>query len=142
MAIFHISTPVAASAGKRVLLPAHVFQTNKKPMFTAATRVNGIYLYYPSREVDQISFTLPADLDVENLPQNETERLERFALYKSEWIQDPKQPKTITVLRDLANADYVFPVTDYPTLKDFYDKVKSGDEQQAILKVNANAAGK
>jgi transglutaminase-like putative cysteine protease len=142
MAVFHISTPVAASAGKRVLLPAHVFQINEKPMFTAATRVNGIYLYYPSREVDQVSITLPSDLEVETLPQPDTERLQRYALYKSEWIQDLKQPKTITVVRDLANADYAFPVTDYPTLKDFYDKVKSGDEQQAILKVNANAAGK
>lgn len=140
-AVFHVSTAVAANAGKRVLLPAHVFQTNEKPMFPNAQRTHGVYLYYPSREIDQLTITLPADLDVENLPQPEKDKLD-YAVYRSEWTPDPKQPKTFTVVRDLANANYIFPPTDYTVLKDFYDKVKSGDEQQAILKVNANVVGK
>jgi len=78
---------------------------------------------------------------LENLPQPEQVKLD-YAIYKSDWKPDPKQPKTFTVIRDLANANYIFASTDYKVLKDFYDKVKSGDEQQAILKVNANAVGK
>ena len=39
-------------------------------------------------------------------------------------------------------AAFIFPPTDYQELKSFYDKVKAGDEQQAILKVSANVAGK
>jgi hypothetical protein len=140
VAIFHISTPIAANAGKRVLLPAHIFQINEKPMFPSAQRVNGVYFYYPSREVDQIAITLPADLDIENLPQPEHVKLD-YALYKTQWVSDPKQPKTFTVVRDLANASYIFAPSDYPALKDFYDKVESGDQEQAILKVNATAAG-
>lgn len=141
VAIFHISTPIAANAGKRILLPAHIFQTNEKPMFPSAQRVNGVYLYYPSREVDQIAITLPADLDIENLPQPEHVKLD-YALYKTQWVTDPKQPKTFTVVRDLANASYIFAPSDYPALKDFYDKVQSGDEEQAVLKVDVTATGK
>jgi hypothetical protein len=137
-ATFHIQTAIANNAGKRVLLPLHIFQMNQKPMFPSAERVNGVYFYYPSREIDDISLTLPASLDVENLPQPETARLD-YALYKTEWSQ---QERTVTMKRDLAMATFVFPVTEYKDLKGFYDKIKAADEQQAVLKVGANAVGK
>lgn len=140
VAMFRISTTAAANAGKRVLLPALVFQLNEKPMFPNAQRTNGVYLYYPSREIDQVTIVLPANLDIENVPQNEHFKL-TYAVYTSEWTPNPKD-KTVTVVRDLANADYIFPLTEYTALKDFYDKVKSSDEQQAILRMSANAVGK
>ena len=39
-----------------------------------------------------------------------------------------------TAKRDLAMGGFVFPPTDYKQVKDFYDKVKGGDDQQAVLK--------
>lgn len=136
--LFHVQTTLAANAGKRALLPVNIFQVNEKPMFPSATRVNGIYLYYPSREVDEVSITVPASMDVENLPQNENVRLD-YALYKTEWSH---QGKTITCKRDIAMADFIFPPNEYKDVKGFYDKVKAGDDQQAVLKVDANAVGK
>jgi hypothetical protein len=137
-ATFHVQTTLAASAGKRVLLPLHVFQFNEKPKFPSPERSNGVYLYYPSRELDDVSVTLPAALEIETLPQNESARVD-YAVYKSNWQQ---QQRTVTATRDLAMAGFVFAPNEYKDLKGFYDKVKAGDEQQAILKVSANAAGK
>jgi hypothetical protein len=135
---FHVQTTLAASAGKRVLLPLHVFQFNEKPKFPSPERANGVYLYYPSREIDDVTVTLPAALEVETLPQNENARV-GYAIYQSDWKQ---QQRTITATRDLAMAGFVFAPKEYQELKGFYDKVKAGDEQQAILKVSANAVGK
>jgi hypothetical protein len=137
-ATFHVQTTLAASAGKRVLLPLHVFQFNEKPKFPSPERTNGVYLYYPSREVDDVTVTLPAALEVETLPQSENARVD-YAMYKSNWTQ---QQRTISATRDLAMAGFVFAPKEYKDLKGFYDKVKAGDEQQAVLKVSANVAGK
>lgn len=137
VAAFHIKAAIGNNAGKRMLAPLHVFQLNQGPMFPSAERVNGIYFYYPSREIDDITVTVPASLEVENLPQPENVKLD-YAMYKSEWS---RQQNNINVKRDLAMAAFVFPQTDYKQLKGFYDQVKAGDDQQAILKVSANAVG-
>jgi len=135
---FHVQTSMAANAGKRVLLPGLVFQVNDKPRFPSNERVNGVYLYYPSREIDEVSITIPQSMDIENLPQNENVRRD-YALYITEWS---RQARTVTVKRDVAMGGFVFPVTEYKELKGFYDKVKAGDDQQAVLKVSSNVVGK
>jgi len=43
--------------------------------------------------------------------------------------------------RDFINGGVLFPVTDYKTINDFYDKVKAGDDQQIVLKAAAHVAG-
>ena len=137
-ATFHISTAISANAGKHVLLPMHVFEMNERAMFPSAERVNGVYFYFPSREVDQVTLTVPASLEIENLPQNENVQLQ-YAMYKTQWSQ---QQRTITARRDLAMAGFIFPRNQFDELKAFYDKVKAGDEQQAVLKVSSNVDGK
>lgn len=134
---FHVQTTLAANAGKRLLLPALLFEVNEKPRFPSAERINGVYLYYPSRQIDDVSITVPQSVDIENLPQNENVRTD-YAIYMTTWT---KQQKTLSVKRDVAIGGFVFPVTEYKGLKGFYDKVKAGDEQQAMLKVGSNVAG-
>ena len=85
-ATFHIQTAIANNAGKRVMLPLHVFQLNEPARFPASQRVNGVYFYYPSREIDEVTLTLPAFLDIETLPQPEAVQLD-YAMYKSTWTQ-------------------------------------------------------
>lgn len=135
---FQVSTQAASNAGKRALLPALLCQLTEKPKFPASQRVNGIYLYFPSGEVDIMKITVPANYDVETLPPPEMAKTD-YAVYKTKWTLDAH---TVSVRRDLAMGGFAFPQTEYSQLKGFYDKVKTGDEQQAILKVNANAAGK
>jgi hypothetical protein len=133
---FKISSPFAVSAGKRWLIATHVFQLNQKPLFPATQRANPVYLYYPSREIDQIHITLPSNTEVESLPPASTVQLD-YAIYTT----GHKMENTNTILstRDIGNAGYLFPASAYKEVKDFYDKVKTGDDQQAILKASANA---
>ena len=132
---FRISAPVASNAGKRVLYPAHVFHFIQKPMFPHAQRVNGIYFFYPSRETDDIRFTIPPKLTVESLPQKESSQLP-YAIYNTDYVG---KGDTISILRDVAMNQIIFGQESYPELKGFYDKVKAGDEQQIILRSAANA---
>jgi hypothetical protein len=132
----HISTPMLINAGKRLLLPSQIFHSVEKPLFPHTDRVNGIYMYYPSREVDQVSIVLTPGLTVESVPQKQAVQLE-YAMYSTESVA---KAETIRLDRDVAMAGYIFPKDQYPEIKGFYDKVKTFDEQQVILRGSVNAA--
>ena len=133
---FNISSPLAVSAGRRWLIAAHVFQVNDKPVFSATKRANPIYFWYPTREIDEVHLTLPSGLEVESLPPSDAVKLE-YALFKSS--QKQESANSIVVRRDLVMAGVAFPVTVYPELKAFYDKVRAGDDQQVVVKASAHA---
>lgn len=136
---FKISSPLAIGAGKRWLVPVHIFQVNEKPVFSTSNRVNPIYFWNPTRQVDEVHIALPASVEIENLPANDDVKLE-YALYST--IQKQEAPSSIMVRRDLIMGGLAFPTAMYKDLKNFYDKVKTGDEQQMILKGAVHAQAK
>jgi transglutaminase-like putative cysteine protease len=133
---FQVSAAVASNAGKRILFPAQTFHFNEKPMFPHAERTNGIYLYYPSREIDQITFSVPPNLSVESLPKTDTVRLQ-YAMYTNQYTGTGN---TITTVRDIAMNGIIFGKESYGEVKGFYDKVKADDEQQIIFRSAGNVA--
>lgn len=136
---FKISAPMAMSAGKRLLVPVHIFQTNDKQIFSSSERVNPIYFWYLTREIDEVHITLPATLEVESLPANDTQKLD-YAYYATK--QKQETPNTIMASRDLIMGGMAFPVGEYKNLKGFFDKVKAGDDQQLIVRGAAHADAK
>lgn len=135
IAEFKISSPMLMSAGKRVLLPANIFEYDRPAMFTHNDRVHPVYFEYPSAIVDDVKITLPAGLQVESLPGNESVKLD-YALYKADRSQDKN---VITSTRNLLIGAFAIGPTEYTTIKGFYDKVKEYDDQQVLLKRVANA---
>jgi hypothetical protein len=133
---FKISSPLALGAGKRWLIPIHIFQVNDKPVFSTSTRVNPIYFWYLTRQIDEVHITLPASLEVESLPNNDSIKLD-YAIYAT--TQKQESANSIVARRDLVMGGLAFPTTMYKELRDFYDKVKVGDDQQVILKGAAHA---
>ena len=133
---YKISTPILVSGGKRVLLPTNIFEFNRPAMFTLADRQYPVYLDYPSREIDDIRIKLPDTLQVENLPAGQNENV-GYALYNVDRKQDKNE---LVITRDFAINTFVFQPSDYKNLKSFYDKMKEGDEQQAMLKQVAHVA--
>ncbi len=136
VAQFTIKAPVAVTAGKKWLFAPHVFQSNDKPMFSAAQRMNAIYLYYPWREIDDIKITLPSSFEVDSLPAKRSIETD-YAIYHA----DDKQDKNVVISsRDLAVGSIAFAAKEYSDVKGFYDKVKTGDDAQVIVKGAARAS--
>jgi hypothetical protein len=133
---FKISCPIAIGAGKRWIIPVHLFQVNEKPQFSASQRVNSIYFEYLSREIDEVHIKIPEELEVESLPANEEARLE-YALYRT--VQKKEPGNTVVGTRDLAMGGMLFPPDRYKEIKNFFDKVKAGDDQPVVAKAAAHA---
>lgn len=135
---FKITSPLAVSGGKRWLLSSHIFQVNQKAVFSSAQRNNPVYFIYPTREIDEVHITLPANAEIESLPANDTVKLD-YALYRSEHKRE--EANTVFAVRDLVMGGLAFPVDEYKDLKGFYDKVKAHDDEQVLIKGSQNVAG-
>ncbi len=138
IAEFKISSPIAVSAGKRWLVSPHIFQVNEKATFPAAQRTNPVYFDYPSQEIDEVHVVMPPNTEIESLPPNDSVKLD-YAIYQTQ--QKQESANTVFSRRDFINGGVIFPVAEYKTVKDFFDKVKAGDDQQIILKAAPHAAG-
>lgn len=134
---FKVSFPFAVLSGKRLLLQQHLFQVSSKNRFPSAQRVNPVYFYYPWQEADEVHITVPAGFDVESLAPDDEVKLQ-YAVYATH--QKQESPGRLFSRRDFVMAESVVLQNQYNELKSFFDKVKSGDDQPALLKVGPNVA--
>jgi|SRR5450432_170785 len=121
----------AVVAGKRVLLPSLLFQSQQKDAYNHVERKYPVYFPYPFSERDRVSIKLPSGYSMENIPPRQDLSLD-FARYQTAAAYDGKQ--FIAERAFGFNAVFV-QLARYPELKDFMSKVKAGDEQQAVLKM-------
>jgi transglutaminase superfamily protein len=136
VAEFKIASSLATGSGKRWIVPVHIFQINDKALFPQSERIDSVYFDYPWRQLDDVHITLPASMAMESLPPSDAVRQD-YAIYKVDQKQEGEHG--IAARRDLTVAGIAFPVTMYKDVKGFFDKVKAGDDQQAILKTGAHA---
>jgi hypothetical protein len=134
VAQLRISSTLGVRAGKRWMLPVHLFEVNRKPLFPGASREHPIYFEHPYREVDEVRVALPAALEVETLPTDGALKLD-FAMYTSRYQRE--SPNAVISVRDLGmNGVFVEP-GEYKDVKGFFDKVKAADDQPVMLKAAA-----
>ena len=137
VAQFQVEIPgYAAAAGKRLLLPPYLFQTKQKEAFKHADRKFPIYFAYAFSENDVIAVKIPAGYTVEGSPKDQEARLP-FAAYQE--VNTTTAGQLVAKRQLLFNGIYLEP-TQYPQVRDFFNKVQSGDEQQAVLRVGGTAS--
>ena len=129
-ATFSVEMPgYASAAGKRFLIPAYLFQAKQMDAFKHTDRKYPVYFPYAFGEVDRVDIKLPEGYSLENTPQAQTARL-GYAGYQNLAQFDGKQLVTQRILQ--VNGIF-FKLDLYPEVKDFFGKVRAGDEQQAVL---------
>jgi hypothetical protein len=137
IAQFHVSSPFAVAAGKRLMLQQQFFQVNEKPRFTSGDRKNAIYFHVPWQEADEVHITIPSGMEVESLAPDDTIKLQ-YALYKVQHKQEAADK--IFSRRDMIMGEGIFAPDEYKELKGFFDKVKADDDQPALVRFSQNVA--
>ncbi|HEY1938122.1 MAG TPA: DUF3857 domain-containing protein [Candidatus Angelobacter sp.] len=137
LAHFNVEMPGYASvAGKRLLVPAFLFQARQLDAFKHGDRKFPVYFPYAFGEVDRVTIALPDGYSLENAPAQQDAHLS-YAVYQNLAQFDGKRLVTQRVLE--VNGIF-FRIELYPEIKDFFGKVQAGDEQQIVLKEgNVNA---
>jgi phosphopantetheinyl transferase (holo-ACP synthase) len=136
---FNVEVPnYATLAGKRLLIPAFLFQSKENQAFAHGQRKYPIYFPYPFTDNDTVILQVPTGLTPESIPQKEDAQLP-FARYQN--VSNFDGTKLISQ-RQLAFNGIFFPVEKYSDLKTFFGKVQAGDEQQAVLHGGSTSAQK
>lgn len=135
-ATFSVEIPGYATAtGKRLLLPTNLFESQSKQPFVHDKRATPVYFQYPFRTLDRIVITVPPSLQIESLPKQH-KLFQDSAAYATSYELQGKQ---ILIKREFDQNGFAFPTDYYSTLKSFYEQVKTGDEDTAILRPDAIA---
>jgi hypothetical protein len=138
-ASFALEMPGYSSAtGKRLLLPAYLFQSREMDAFKHADRKFPVYFPYAFGEVDSVSIKIPDGYTLESVLQEQSAHLDS-ATYQNQVQFEGRQ---IVTKRILQMNGIFFRLDLYPQIKDFFGKVQAGDEQQAVLKGGSTNAQK
>ena len=134
VAVFNFKTEGWASpAGHHALIPVGLFGAPEKHLFEHADRIHPIYFEYPSEVQDDITIDMPLNWLVKSLPpeQNQNGKVVVYTLK----VEDQKGTEHISRLLklDLLRLDVKY----YGALRNFYQGVKSGDEQQIVVQPGA-----
>jgi hypothetical protein len=131
---YEIKGPIGSSTGKRLLVPANLFEFNAKPRFPHATREVTIDMHYPSTTADAVRFRLPAGIAVESFPKTEEEKLASKDASLAYFKTDSKTvANTITLYRNVVMGQTFLYATEYPDIKSFYGKLEAKDQESLVL---------
>jgi hypothetical protein len=122
----------ASAAGRRQLLPVGLFSESEKHMFEHADRTFPIYFYFPYLIQDDVTVQLPQGLQVSSLPppQDIPGEVVSYGL-----VADGKGG-TLHWNRHLSLDILMMETKYYPALRNFFQTVRAGDEQQVVLSSN------
>lgn len=137
IARFSLEIPgYASAAGKRLLLPPYLFQVKQKDAFKHSDRKYPVYFPYTFSEQDVISIKVPMGYTIEGSPQTQTTKLS-YAVYQN--VAQFSGGQLVTKRNLLFNGVFI-DLDHYSEVKDFFNKVQAGDEQQAVLRTGGTSS--
>jgi hypothetical protein len=130
VAEFNLKVPGwVSSAARRVLFPAALFGGQEKHVFEHGDRTHPIYFEFPFQRIDDITVELPAGWKMTSLPAPDKQGNQAIAYNLK--LEDDKGK--LHIMRTLSIGVLLMDAKYYSALRDFYQVVRTGDEQQIVL---------
>ena len=133
-----VSGALGTATARRVLFPAALFEAQGKALFVHEKRELPIDLHYSYATQDTVTIELPKTLEVESVPKDAKLSLAQGAVYT---VTYTVKDNVFSQKRIMVLTNPLFMPTEYGQLKDFYQKVNTQDQEQAILKLAAAGSG-
>jgi hypothetical protein len=127
-----------SAAGRRVLLPVGLFGAPEKHLFDHSDRVHPIYFEFPFARADDINIELPLGWQISTLPTPQTLDA-KAAIYT---VQAENNKGALHLSRTLDLDLMILDQKFYSTLRNFFQVVRTDDEQQVILQPGGTSASR
>ena len=118
------------------MFPVGLFAAGEKKLFEREERIHPIYFQYPSEQDDEISVTLPANWQVVALPKDA-----KFNNQVIAYSLKAGDDKSLLLIRRTLSIDVLYVLQEsYPTLRNFFQNVRTTDEEQILLQAASATA--
>jgi hypothetical protein len=125
-----------SGAGRRALMPVGLFSAPEKHLFDHADRVHDIYFEFPFQRVDDVNIDLPLGWQITALPAPQKQD-GHVIVYTS---QAENNKGTLHLTRSLNVDVLLLDVSYYPAFRNFFQTLRTADEQPVILQPAATSA--
>jgi len=125
-----------SGAGRRALLAVGLFGAPEKHLFDHADRVHPIYFSFPFQRADDVTIELPLGWQIATLPA--PQKLGGQALGYAVKAENDKG--TLRLNRSLNIDILLLDQKYYASFRNFFQIVRTGDEQQVILQPGGTTA--
>ena len=125
-----------SGAGRRALLPVGIFSTPEKHIFEHTNRVQPLYFEFPFEKVDDVTIDLPLGWQVQTLPPPQKQD-GHVVVYN---LEAEKDATSVHLSRRLTVDLMLLDVKYYMALRNFFEVVRTGDEQQIVLQPGTASA--
>jgi hypothetical protein len=137
VAEFDLKVPGWVSgAGKRALMPVGLFSASEKHICEHTSRLHPLYFHYMFQKADDVTIDLPLGWQVSSLPQPQNNDAKVIAY--SLKAEDKKG--TLHLERRMRSDLISLEAKYYPALRNFYQTVRTADEQQIVLQPGGSSA--
>jgi hypothetical protein len=127
-----------SGAGKRALCPVGLFSGPEKHMYEHSARVHPLYFHFLFEKTDDVRIELPLGWLVSSIPQ--VQNNDAKVLAYSMKVENDKS--ALHLERHLRNGLTFLDQKYYGALRNFYQTVRSGDDQQIVLQPLGNSGGR
>ena len=128
--VYEVKGGVGSSTGRRLVVPANLFETNTKSRFNKEKRELPLDFHYASFVQDAVRLKFPASLVVESSPAAGQEILNGMAGFT---VSSTKTPTTVTSYRNLTEGRVVIGAVEYGSIRSFYQKLEEKDADVVVL---------
>ena len=125
-----------SGAGRRALFPVGIFGASEKHIFEHTNRVHPLYFEYPRERVDDITIDLPLGWQVQTVPPPQKQD-GHVVVYT---LSVEKNGSSLHLTRKLTLDLLLLDSKYYLALRNFFQGVRSGDEEQIVLQPGAASA--
>jgi hypothetical protein len=123
----------AAAAGNRSLMPVGLFGGSEKHLFEHSARVHPLYFTFPYTHTDEADIELPPGWQASAVPKPRTADIKVATYSSGAQVTGSK----LNVKRELTLNTILVQQKFYGQVRDFYQAVRAGDEDQIVITPSA-----
>ena len=133
---YDVNGAMGTSTGKRLLIPANLFEANAKPLFPEDRRDVPVDMQFASTTQETVHYKLPAGMALETTPAADHRSMGGMASFDS---SSKTEGNSITINRTFTMGHILFSAMDYPALQFFYQKTEAHDQDTLVMNRTASA---
>lgn len=133
VAEFNLKTQTwGTQTGRRLLVSQSFFANPVARQFDHPSRTYPVYFDYAYTFMDDITMQLPLVFRVTSVPASQ-DRTNGMGFYQ---ISSENQGASLHLARKMGVTGILYPAESYPAIRNFFNQVKAGDEQQVVLEAS------